>query len=343
MKSVEFKNKKLFYLDQTKLPSQEVWESCKTIKSGWKAIKELQVRGAPLIGVFAAYCICVHLDRLSDKKAIFFDQFKKALNYLKSARPTAVNLFWALNRLDEVAAENKKQSVSQIKKTIIKEAEIIHKEDIETCKKLSDCGAKLIKHNENILTHCNTGFLATSGQGTALGVIFTAKNQGKNPTVYVDETRPLLQGSRLTAWELNKKRVKSFLITDNTAAFLMAKKRIDKIFLGADRIAASGDVANKIGTYNLAVLAKYHQIPFYVVAPVSSFDLSLATGKDIIIEERNQLEVKKILNKILICPKKAEALNFAFDITPAKLITAIITDKGIIPAPCKRSIQKVIK
>lgn len=343
MKSVEFKNKKLFYLDQTKLPGQEVWRDCKTIKAAWKTIKELRVRGAPLIGVFAAYCICVHLEKLSDQKVTFFNQFKKAVNYLKTARPTAVNLFWALDRLEKVAFENKPQTVRKIKKAVVKEAKLIHENDLVTCKRLASYGASLIKKNENILTHCNTGFLATSGQGTALGVIFKAKKQKKKITVYVGETRPLLQGARLTAWELNKKRVKSFLITDNTAAFLMQKKLIDRIFVGADRIAASGDTANKIGTYSLAVLAKYHSIPFYIVAPTSTFDLKLATGKDIIIEERNQQEVKKILNKTLISPKSTKALNFAFDITPASLITAIVTDQGIIKSPSKKNIKEIIK
>ncbi|MCF7870486.1 MAG: S-methyl-5-thioribose-1-phosphate isomerase [Candidatus Omnitrophica bacterium] len=343
MKSIKFKNKKLFYLDQTKLPGQEVWKSCKTIKSGWKAIKELRVRGAPLIGVFAAYSICVHLDKCSDKKAIFFNQFKKALDYLKSARPTAVNLFWALDRLDKAVSENKDKTVKQIKEIIIKEAKLIHREDISTCEKLADFGAALIKNNENILTHCNTGFLATSGQGTALGVIFKTKQQGKNPTVYIDETRPLLQGARLTAWELSKKKIKSFLITDNSAAFLMQNKMIDSIIVGADRIAASGDTANKIGTYNLAVLADYHNIPFYVAAPQSTFDLSLQKGEDIVIEKRDGVEVKKVLGGDFICPAETKALNFAFDLTPSGLITAIITDKGVIYPPYKKNIKRLIK
>ncbi|MFO8053196.1 MAG: S-methyl-5-thioribose-1-phosphate isomerase [Candidatus Omnitrophota bacterium] len=343
MKSIKFKNKKLVYLDQTKLPGQEIWRTCKTIKSGWKAIRELRVRGAPLIGVFAAYCISTHLSKFSDEKRIFFKQFKKALDYLKSARPTAVNLFWALEKLEKTASENKEQTIKEIKKAIAREAEFIHNNDLETCKKLSEYGASLIKNNENILTHCNTGFLATSGQGTALGVIFQAKEQRKEITVYVDETRPLFQGARLTAWELSKKKIKSFLITDNSAAFLMQKKQINKIFVGADRITASGDTANKIGTYNLAILAKYHNIPFYVVAPLSTFDLNLKKGKDIVVEQRDQSEVKKILGQILICPKKTQAANFAFDITPSKLIKAIVTDKGIIYPPYKRNIKELVK
>ncbi|MCF7873606.1 MAG: S-methyl-5-thioribose-1-phosphate isomerase [Candidatus Omnitrophica bacterium] len=343
MHSVKFTNNKLFYLDQTKLPKKEVWRSCRTIKSGWKAIKDLKVRGAPLIGVFAAYCICIHLDKLSKTKSIFFKQLKQSFDYLKSSRPTAVNLFWALDRLAKVSLENEQKTVKQIKKDIVKEAKDIHRQDIETCSQLSNYGATLIKNNESILTHCNTGFLATSGQGTALGVIFQAKKQGKNPTVYVDETRPLLQGARLTAWELKKKKVNSFLITDSSAAYLMQNKMIDKIFLGADRITALGDTANKIGTYSLAVLAKYHKIPFYVVAPLSTFDLNLKKGKDIAIEQRDQKEVKEILGQTLICPRETKAVNFAFDITPSKFIKAIVTDRGIVYPPYKKNIEKLIK
>ncbi len=343
MKSIKFKNNKLFYLDQTKLPNRQCWNNCRTIKSGWGAIKKLKIRGAPLIGVFAAYCICIHLRNLPDEKDIFFKQLKQALNYLKNCRPTAVNLSWAVERLEKVSLENRQKTVKQIKKMIIKEAKLIHREDILTCKKISGHGATLIKKDESILTHCNTGFLAASGTGTALGAIFRAKQQGKNLIVYVDETRPLLQGARLTAWELTKKRIKHFLITDNSAALLMQKKKIDKIFVGADRITASGDTANKIGTYNLAVLAKCHNIPFYVVAPQSTFDLSMEGGEEISIEQRDELEVKKVLGQILICPGRTKALNFAFDLTPSKFITAIVTDRGIIYPPYKKNIKDLIR
>jgi methylthioribose-1-phosphate isomerase len=343
VKSIKFKNKKLFYLDQTKLPGQEVWRELTTIQSGQEAIKDLRVRGAPLLGVFAAYCICIHLDALSKRKHFFLKQLKKSFNFLKTARPTAVNLFWALDRLDKVVSKNENKTVKEIKELIIKEAKLIHQEDILTCEKLADFGAALLKNNENVLTHCNTGFLAASGQGTALGIIFKAKQQGKNPTVYIDETRPLLQGARLTAWELYKKKIKSFLITDNSAAFLMQNKMIDSIIVGADRITASGDTANKIGTYNLAVLADYHNIPFYVAAPQSTFDLSLQKGEDIVIEKRDGVEVKKVLGGAFICPAETKALNFAFDLTPSRLITAIITDKGVVYPPYKKNIKKLIK
>lgn len=342
MQAIKFKEKNLFYLDQRKLPGKEIWRECLDLESGWQAIRELRVRGAPLIGIFAAYCICVHLKRLPEKGGAFFRKLQDAFDYLKSSRPTAVNLFWALDRLAGVALSSKQSCPKEVKKLIIREAELIHREDQFSCQKISEYGEKLLKNNDNILTHCNTGFLAASDPGTALGAIYRAKKRGKALTVYVDETRPLLQGSRLTAWELNKKKIKHFLISDNTAAFLMQKKKIDKILVGADRITASGDTANKVGTYSLAVLARYHRIPFYVAAPQSTFDLSLSKGEDIIIERRDESEIKKVLGSLLICPDRTKAINFAFDITPAKLITAIITDKGVVYPPYRKNIRRLI-
>lgn len=343
MTAIKFKNKRLFYLDQTQLPLREVWRQCKTLKDGFTAIKLLRVRGAPLIGVFAAYCIYVHLKYLPSTKSAFFKQLKKSLNYLKACRPTAVNLSWALGRLEEVAFKNKEKNIAQIKQAILKEAESIHKEDIILCQKMADYGVKLIKKGDRILTHCNTGFLATSGEGTALAVIYKAKKIYKDIEVYVDETRPLFQGSRLTSWELLKKRVATLVICDNMAASLMGKGAISKIFVGADRIAANGDVVNKIGTYSLAVLAHYHKIPFYVVAPFSSFDLSLKSGEHIPLEERKADEIRKVLNKVYIAPKNVKTYNPAFDLTPHMLITAIVSDKGIIKPPYKQNIKKVLK
>lgn len=339
MQSIKFQKGKLFYLDQSKLPAQELWRSCLTLDSGYQAIKKLRVRGAPLIGVFAAYCICIHLKGLSLQKDTFFRQFNSACNYLRGCRPTAVNLAWALDRLEMVAAESRHLSLSRIKRVIVAEAKLIHRQDRLTCKKIAEFGSKLIKKNENILTHCNTGFLATAGCGTALGIIYEANSEGKNLTVYVDETRPLLQGSRLTAWELSKKRLKHKLISDNSAAFLMQKKKIDSVFVGADRITAFGNTANKIGTYNLAVLARQHKLPFYVAAPTSTFDLSLAKKEDIAIEERPDLEVKKVLNKVLVAPEKTTCLNYAFDITPPSFISGFITDQGIIYPPYQKNIK----
>ena len=343
MVSIKFKNNKLSYIDQTQLPLKEIWKQCRNLDEGYAAIKKLSVRGAPLIGVFAAYCIAVHLKSLPSEKKAFLKSFERAIKHLKSCRPTAVNLGWALDRIKHVALDNKEKTTAKIKNAILNQAKAIHKEDVRLCQDMATHGLKLIKKGDRILTHCNTGFLATSGEGTALAVIYKAAKVYKDIKVYADETRPLLQGSRLTAWELMKKKVPSAVICDNMAAALMAHKGVDKIFVGADRIAANGDVANKIGTYNLAVIAKYHKIPFYVVAPFSSFDLSLSIGKQIPIEQRQWDEVKKVVNKVYIAPKKAKAYNPAFDVTPNKLITAIVSDKGVIYPPFKVNIAKTIK
>jgi methylthioribose-1-phosphate isomerase len=343
MEAIIFKNNRLFYLDQTKLPIKEIWRECKSLKDGFRVIKELRIRGAPLIGVFSAYCICIAMKNFSLNKEKFLKEFKEATQFLKKSRPTAVNLFWALERLEKVVEDSRDKRVEEIKKIILKETKIIHQEDIQLCERMANFGVKLIKPGDRILTHCNTGFLATAGRGTALGVIFKAHQVYKNIKVYVDETRPLLQGARLSCWELMKKKIPCTLICDNTAAYLMQKKEIDKVFVGADRITREGDVANKIGTYNLAVLSFYHKIPFYVVAPFSSFDLKIKKGKDIVIEERDEGEVKKILKKVEIAPRKVKAVNFAFDITPHYLITAIVTDRGIIRSPFKENIKKMLK
>ena len=342
MVSIKFKNNHLFYLDQTKLPLRELWRECKSLKDGYDAIKQLRIRGAPLIGVFAAYCIVIASKTFSSKKNNFLTQVTKAINYLKASRPTAANLFWALDRLEIVIKKNRNESVSHIKKEILKETKDIHREDVILCHKMADYGVKLIKKGDRILTHCNTGFLATSGEGTALAVIYKAHKLYRDIKVYVDETRPLLQGARLTAWELSKKKIPSAVICDNMAAYFMRKGQVDKILVGADRIAANGDTANKIGTYNLAVLAYYHKIPFYVVAPFSTFDLKLKSGKFIPIEERGADEVRKIVNKVYITPRKVRTYNPAFDITPHKLITAIVSDKGIIYPPYRKNIKRVI-
>ncbi len=342
MQSIKFKDNKLFYIDQAQLPLKEVWKQCRNLKQGYAAIKKLSVRGAPLIGVFAAYCIVVSLKNSPSQKRSFFKKLNESIQYLKSCRPTAVNLAWALDRIKETVLANKEKSVPQIRKAILFEAKAIHREDILLCENIAKQGVKLIKKGDRLLTHCNTGFLATSGEGTALAVIYKAAKVYRNIKVYADETRPLLQGSRLTAWELMKKKISSAVICDNTAAALMSSKGIDKVFVGADRVAVNGDVANKIGTYNLAVVAKYHKIPFYVVAPFSSFDLSLSSGKLIPIEQRNPDEVKKILNKVCVAPKKAKAYNPAFDVTPNKFITAIVSDRGVIYPPFRKNIVKVL-
>ncbi|MFA5337968.1 MAG: S-methyl-5-thioribose-1-phosphate isomerase, partial [Candidatus Omnitrophota bacterium] len=259
MFSIKFKNSKLFFLDQTKLPLKEVWKECKNVREGFRAIKELQVRGAPLIGVFAAYCVAVYAKNLKLEKERFLSELKRAIIELKSCRPTAVNLCWALSELEKVILQNRGNSIDVIRKALLDEAQKIYKQDIELCEKMADFGVKLIKSGDSILTHCNAGFLATAGEGTALSLIYKAQKIYKNIKVYADETRPLLQGARLTAWELAKRKINCTLICDNMAAYLMQKGKIDKIFVGADRIAANGDVANKIGTYSVAVCANYHK------------------------------------------------------------------------------------
>ncbi len=343
MRALKFKDNRLFYLDQAQLPLKEIWRECKSLEVGFDAIKKLKVRGAPLIGVFAAYCVCIHLHNLSQEKTKFLKEIKHCLKYLKFCRPTAVNLSWALSRLEKIIYANQKQSLSEIKKEILNEAKKIHREDIYLCNKMADYGVELISKGDRILTHCNAGFLATSGEGTALAVIFKAKKVYQNIKVYMGETRPLLQGARLTAWEMLKKKIPAVLICDNMAAHFMQQGCIDKIFVGADRIAANGDAANKIGTYSLAVLAKYHKIPFYIVAPFSTFDLGLSTGKLIPIEQRDPEEVSRVMNTLQIAHHRVKSANPAFDVTPNKLITAIVSDKGIILPPFKKNIAKVIK
>lgn len=339
MNSLILKEGHLFYLDQRALPAKEIWREAKTLNDCFLAIKQLRIRGAPLIGVFAAYSVYIGIKNFKQKDT-FLDDCNHVISYLNKSRPTAVNLFWALNRMQTVLSHNSNKDVTMIKRALFNEAKRIHLEDQLLCQRMADHGVKLINSGDTILTHCNTGFLATSGQGTALAVIFKANEIYKNIQVYVDETRPLLQGARLTSWELLKKGVCATLITDNMAAYLMQQRKIDKVFLGADRIAANGDTANKIGTYSVAVNAKYHKIPFYVVAPLTTFDFSLKTGKEIPIEQRDPEEVRKPMNKNYISPRKILVYNPAFDVTPHNLITAIVTDKGAIYPPFSKNIRK---
>jgi methylthioribose-1-phosphate isomerase len=339
-RSIYFRGGRLYYLDQRQLPLREIYRECENLNQGYRAIKGLGVRGAPLIGVFAAYCVYLAVkDFKSVKKDKFLKRFDKALDYLKSSRPTAVNLFWALERISRVVYAHSNLHINRLKRLILKEARSIHREDVGLCLKMARAGLKLIKSGDGILTHCNTGFLAASGNGTALAVIYEAHRAYRDIKVFADETRPLLQGARLTAWELVKRGIDVTLISDNMAASLMRQKKIDKIFVGADRIAANGDTANKIGTYGVAVLAGYHKIPFYVVAPSSTFDLSLSTGNDIPIEQRPSGEVKTVFNRVRIAPAKVKVYNPAFDVTPYRLISAIVTDGGIIFPPFRKNIK----
>lgn len=331
MESLKYGNGSLSYLDQTQLPGKEIWKECKDLDHGFKAILDLEVRGAPLIGVFAAYTLVVHMNQL--KHEDYQAGFIKAAKYLQTARPTAVNLNWAIERMLAVFVKNSELSFNEMKNKLEQEAVQIHYEDKELCRKIAENGLALINSGDRILTHCNAGFLATGGIGTALGVIYKAHETYGNISVFADETRPLLQGARLTSWELDKAGVPVTLITDNMAGFMMKQGRIDKIIVGADRIAANGDTANKIGTYSVAVLARYHHIPFFVAAPYSSFDLSLQSGADIPIEERSGHEVKNVLGHLQIAPERVAVKNPAFDVTPGELVSAIITDKGVFKVP----------
>ncbi|XRP97559.1 S-methyl-5-thioribose-1-phosphate isomerase [Methanocaldococcus sp. 16A] len=303
--------KELILIDQRKLPNKLEYFICKNYEDVAFAIKDMVVRGAPAIGVSAAYGLAL--------AEIRGDDISKAYNILKNTRPTAVNLFWALDRCLEAYKKGK---------SILDEAKKIHEEDIETCRKIGMIGEKLIEDGDTILTHCNAGALATSAYGTALSVIRFAFYNGKKIRVIADETRPRLQGAKLTAFELSYEGIPVKVITDNTAGFLMQKGEIDKIIVGADRILADGTVYNKIGTYSLAVLAKYHGIPFYVAAPLSTFDLK-SNEEDVIIEERDEKEVAYI-DGVRIIPEGVGCYNYAFDKTPPELITAIITEKGIV-------------
>jgi methylthioribose-1-phosphate isomerase len=320
---------KIKFVNQTLLPHKFKTVRTDDIRRLWRAIKRLEIRGAPAIGIAGALGVIIGIkDSKAGSFKTFFGELKKVSRYLSSSRPTAVNLFWALERMEQAAYKHRRDPLSCIKNILLKEALNIIEEDKMSCRQMARHGASLVKKNSKVLTHCNAGGLATADYGTALGVLFEAKKQGKHIKVYVDETRPLLQGARLTTWELMREGIDTTLICDNMAASLMEKGKIDMIFVGADRITANGDVANKIGTYNLAVLANYHKIPFYVVAPMSTFDFKIKSGKGIPIEERDSDEVRGILGKI-IAPHRVKVYNPAFDVTPNKLITAIITENGI--------------
>lgn len=342
MKTIEWKNNAIKIVDQTKLPLKLEYIYIKDLKTLWQAIRMLKVRGAPALG--AAAGLGVYLG-VRDSKAGNFAEFAKELDYviayLGSARPTAQNLFWALEQMASVAVMNQDRPLSFIKKKLFVQAQKIIQEERLKAKNIGYYGASLIKKGDVVLTICNAGILASIDYGTALGVIYRAKQEGKKIKVFVCETRPLLQGARLTTWELEKKGLDVTLICDNMAATLMKNGLINKVITGADRIAVNGDTANKIGTYNLAVLSQYHKIPFYVAAPFSTFDPGIKTGKDIPIEQRDSREVTELFFKKPIAGKNIKVLNPAFDVTDNKLITAIITDRGIIRPPYRENIKRI--
>lgn len=328
--TVEWKDGAVRLLDQSRLPGEVTYLDCRDVESVARAIRELKVRGAPAIGVTAAMGVALGAQALAATDEAAFQQSMLAVcDQLAATRPTAVNLFWAIERMKARLAQLTGQPLSGIKAALITEAQAIHDEDIALCKAMGRHGAELIRDGQTVLTHCNAGALATAGYGTALGVVRAAWEQGKQIQVIADETRPVLQGARLTAWELMQDHIPVTLITDNMAGALMRQGRIHVCVVGADRIAANGDVANKIGTYSVAVLAKAHGIPFYVAAPYSTIDLTTKSGDDIPIEQRHALEVTSIHGSHPVAPDGVPVYNPAFDVTPAEWITGIITERGV--------------
>ncbi len=328
--TVEWKDGIVRLLDQSRLPGTVEYLDCRDYREVAEAIRQLKVRGAPAIGVTAALGVALGAQSVTASGYEAFAQSVLAIcDHLAATRPTAVNLFWAIERMRRKLDSLRDQSVLSIKRSLIEEAQVILEEDIVLCRTMGRYGAELIKDGQTVLTHCNAGSLATAGYGTALGVIRAAWGQGKKIHVIADETRPVLQGARLTAWELMQDEIPVTLITDNMAGSLMRQGKIHLCVVGADRIASNGDVANKIGTYSVAVLAHAHHIPFYVAAPYSTIDLKTKTGADIPIEQRNPLEVTSIHGSHPVAPEGVAVYNPAFDVTPAELITGIITERGV--------------
>lgn len=321
MQNMYLKGDKLFVLDQTKLPNEEIYFTPKTKEDYYCAIKTLQVRGAPAIGIFAGYAMALLDGNKEELKA-----------YLDSCRPTAVNLSYATSRMLKAYKDGK---------NLLDEAMAIHNEDIEMCRKISEYGLSLLHDGDGVLTHCNAGELATSKYGTGLGPLILGAEKGYNFHAYVDETRPLLQGARLTSYELEKAGIDTTLICDNMASLVMKQGKINAVLVGTDRIAANGDIANKIGTSGVAILAKYYGIPFYVLGPYSTIDYKCKTGDDIVIEEREQSEIKEMWYKKPMALPETKCYNPAFDVTDNSLITAIITDRGILRAPYRESLERI--
>jgi len=340
-KTIAWENEKVILLDQTKLPLEESYIVCDDYYAVAEAIRKMVVRGAPAIGVAAAMGIA--LGALSTKAGAYDDfkqQIEKLCQEFAQTRPTAVNLFWAIERMKNLVIAHSDKSVEELKTLLRKEALKISEEDIKVNRQIGQMGKELIKDGYTVLTHCNAGALATAGYGTALGVIRAACEEGKKVSVLACETRPFLQGARLTSWELKESGIATTVITDSTAGYAMQKKHISAVLTGADCICLNGDVANKIGTYSLAVLAKEHRIPFYVAAPLSSINLNFEKGEAVLIEERNEREVTHIEGRRIV-PEGVKVWNPAFDITPSKYISAIITEKGIVKRPYKSNLRKL--
>ncbi len=340
-RTIEWRDNRVVMLDQTRLPGEEVYNEYGDFKEVAEAIRGMVIRGAPAIGVAAAMGIALGArDIVADTFESFFRQLSNVCDALAKTRPTAVNLFWAIERMKKVAEANSGKSLDAIRDILKAEAIRIEEEDVAICRAIGRHGAALVEKGATILTHCNAGGLATAGYGTALGVIRAAHEAGKNIRVFADETRPWLQGARLTAWELLKEGIPVTLIADNMAGWFMKKGEIDLCVVGADRIAANGDTANKIGTYSVAVLAKENNVPFYVAAPTPTFDLSIKSGDDIPIEERHSREVTH-LQGFPVAPEGVGVRNPAFDVTPARYITGIITEKGVVTGDYGRQLRRL--
>jgi len=339
--TLEWTDSGVRFIDQTKLPTEESYVTCTTCEQVANAIRTMIVRGAPAIGVATAMGIALGVQRSkAETVGELKRDFDRCCERIRQTRPTAVNLFWAISRMQEKFESLRIRPLPQIKQALIEEAKRMHAEDIAANQAMGRLGATLMPSSGGVLTHCNAGALATCGYGTALGVIRAAVEQGKKIHVYADETRPFLQGSRLTAWELMKDGIPTTVISDNMAGAMMKQGKIGAIVVGADRIAANGDVANKVGTYTVAILAKEHTIPFYVAAPFSTIDLNTPDGSKIPIEQRNKEEVTHIAGK-QIAPHGVQVENPAFDVTPAEYVTAIVTERGIARAPYSESLAKL--
>lgn len=324
---------RLMLIDQTRLPEELVEIPCRDVETVWEAIKVLRVRGAPAIGVSAAYGVCVGVQKSDPTEESFYKRLREVADYLATSRPTAVNLFWALRRMtDRAETWRGKFPVSQLRLKLLEEARAIEQEDRQMCREIGRHGASLFTDGQGVLTHCNAGGLATVDYGTALAVFFAAQESGKRLHVYADETRPLLQGARLTAWELQQRGIEVTLLCDSMAAQVMKEGRVQGVVVGADRIAANGDTANKIGTYGVAVLAAAHGIPFYVAAPSSTFDWAIDSGSEIPIEHRDPAEITHGFGR-QTAPTGISVYNPAFDVTPARYIAAFITERGVIKPP----------
>ncbi|MGH2441688.1 MAG: S-methyl-5-thioribose-1-phosphate isomerase [Chloroflexota bacterium] len=342
MKTLEFRNDALWLLEQTRLPGEEILLECRDYRQVADAIRRLAVRGAPAIGLAAAYGTVLAAQSLAGSSPPAFKAgMNEAISVLASTRPTAINLFWALDRMKIVLGENREATPVDTADALLAEAHRMRDQDEASNRKMGAFGAELIADGSQVLTHCNAGALATGAFGTALGAVIAAHAQGKQVHVWVDETRPLLQGARLTAWELSQNRVPYTVITDSMAGHFMAQGKVDLAVVGADRIAANGDTANKIGTYAVAVLAHAHHLPLYVVAPTSTIDMGTTCGDAISIEERNADEVNSFRGE-RITPSGARVANPAFDVTPARLITAIVTERGIVRQPLHEGLARIM-